>query len=165
MIGLNLSELEVFIQELNELLQSNKQKFVKLKPSTLPDYSEIDEQYKNEILTETESKVYIKLSHYFRLLTITVPNLSVAYEIWLKGILEILLDEVGLSFENWDRICTIGDLDSILQDRVDYEWTGFLEELQNGHINAKVWALIQKGKKRSDELIKRRIIRKKRIDF
>lgn len=131
----------------------------------MPNSLEIDELLRHETLTETESKVYILLSHYFRLLTITVPNLSVAYEIWLKGILEVLLDEVGLSFDNWDRICTIGDHDNSLQERVDSEWTVFLEEIQKGNINTKVWALIQKGKKRSNELIKRRITRKKRRDF
>lgn len=160
---MNLHELEIFIQELHELAQSKKNSFKKLKPSTTLDSFTLDEYFEKETLTETETKVYITISHYFRLVTITIPNISVAYELWLKGILQILLAEVGLTLDNWDRICTIGDHDSAIQELVDAEWTTFLEEIQQGHLNEEVWELIQKGKRRSSELLKKRIlIRKKR---
>ena len=160
---MNLHELEIFIQELHELAQSKKYSFKKFKPSTTLDFFTLDEYFEKETLTETETKVYITISHYFRLVTITIPNISVAYELWLKGILQILLAEVGLTLDNWDRICTIGDHDSAIQDLVDSEWTTFLEEIQQGHLNEEIWELIQKGKRRSSELLKKRIlIRKKR---
>lgn len=162
---LNLVELEEFIEELNRLLAENKGKPSRIRPPTIIQSNYDEEVPVHETLTETEAKVFIKISNYFRVLTITVPNLTVAYEIWLKGILQLLLDEVGLTFENWDRICSIGDQDSELLDRVDTEWTMFLGELRAGHINPEVWDLIQKGKIRSNELLKRRMVRKKRSNF
>lgn len=159
---MNLDELELFIQELQELAQSKKNSYQKLKPSTNLDFFTLAEYIEKETLTETETKVYITISHYFRLVTITIPNISVAYELWLKGILQILLVEVGLTVENWDRICTIGDHDSVIQDLVDAEWTNFLETIQQGHLNEEVWDLIQKGKRRSHELLNKRILIRKR---
>ena len=162
---MNLAELEAFIAELNKLLEENKNKMQRIKPSTVIQPVFEENLYIREPLTETEAKVYVKISNYFRLLTSTVPNLSVAYEIWLKGILQILLNEVGLSFENWDRICAIGDHDNVLLDRIDLEWTDFLEDIKNGNINSEVLNLIKKGKARSNELLKKKIIHKKRNDF
>ena len=162
MIGLNLSELEAFIEELNELLRTKKDNFIRISPSTTVDSFLVQDEPTKETLSETESKVYVLLNHYFRLLTLTVSNLSIAYEIWLKGILQVLLQEVGLTLENWDRICTFGDHNQTLLDRIDTEWTGFLEEIKKGNINNEAWELIQKGKKRSNELMKRKLNRKSR---
>ena len=135
-----------------------------MSPSATVDSFLSQEEPSKEILSETESKVYVSLNHYFRLLTITVPNLSIAYEIWLKGILQVLLQEVGLTLEDWDRICTIGDHNQTLLDRIDAEWTSFLEQIKKGTINNKAWEFIQIGKKRSNELLKRKLIRKSRKD-
>ena len=159
---MNIIELEEFIEELNELLRSNKGKFQKLRPNSLLDGISYEQYHEKEKLTETEAKVYILISHYFRLLTLTVPNLSVAYEIWLKGILKVLMSDVGLTLENWDRICTIGDHDSDLQDRMDTDLPSFLDQIKLGKMNEEVWELIQKGKKRSNELMKKRVIRRKK---
>lgn len=160
---MNLAELELFIQELHELAQSKKNSLQKPKLSSTLDVFTLNKYTEKESLSETEIKVYITINHYFRLVTITIPNLSVAYELWLKGILQILLAEVGLTLDNWDRICTIGDHDSDIQELVDAKWTAFLERIQRGHMNEEVWDLIQKGKRRSNELLNKRIlIRKKR---
>ena len=168
LILVNLVELKQFIDELNESLRNNPQpvsRHLSFKETEINDLlCALNEETQSTMLSETEAKVYITISHYFRLLTLTVPNLTVAYEIWLKAILQILLGEVGLSFESWDRICAIGDHRRRLQDRLDKDWTNFLETIKEGKINEEVWYLIQKGKDRSEELIKRRIIRKKRDD-
>lgn len=158
---MNITELEEFIEELNEQLRFKKGKFHSLTSHLM--IKAIDQEYHvARELTETELKVYIKLSNYFRLTTITIPDLAIAYEMWLKGILPLLLEEVGLSSENWDEICSLGDHDSKNIERVDKEWLDFLEQIKKGQLNHDVWKLIQLGKKRSGIIRKRHLIRKKR---
>lgn len=153
---MKISELEEFILEMNSILKAKRQ-FVSKTHSPANKFNLVEsELYIKETLTETETKVYITISHYFRLVTVTIPDIAIAYEIWLKGILQILLDEVGLTFESWDRICSIGDHTKGLQKRVDKEWTAFLEKVPKGNINPDIWRLIQVGRKRFDELTKKK---------
>lgn len=161
MIVLNISELEEFIEELNEQLRLTKGKYHKnLRHEILPG-QEQKVLIERKELRETELRVYIKISHYFRLTTITIPNINIAYEIWLKGILDVLLQEIGLTAENWDEICTIGDHNRKHLTRVDREWPKYLEDIRRGNINPKVWELIQIGKKRAQIVEKTHITRKK----
>ena len=164
---MNLNELKDFIDELNKVLETKKKNFSSFKASTnLQEEPEnkiqSSDDYKRPLLTETEIKVYVTINHYFRLVMVSIPNLSIAYEIWLKSILAILLNELGLTTENWDTICTIGDHTLDLQKRVDNEWIIFLKDLKEGNINYEVLELIQKGKKRSNTIMKRKMTRKKR---
>lgn len=163
---MKIVELKQFIDELNELLKNSPQEFPKTRLSTNIIETELDldptiSNDRAKDLTETEIKVYIKINHYFRLLTITVTNLTVAYEVWLKGILKELLNEVGLSFETWDSICAMGDQSQQLQKKVDEEWTNFLTLIKQGKLNRKVWEFIQTGKERSDKLMKQKIYQNK----
>ena len=154
-------ELEAFIEELNEQLRLTKGRYHKnIRHEILPG-QEQEALTKKKELRETELRAYVKISHYFRLTTITIPNINIAYEIWLKGILEVLLREIVLTTDSWDEICTVGDHNKKYLKRVDREWPLFLEEIRKGEMNQEVWKLIQIGKKRSQMVEKKFITRKK----
>ena len=126
----------------------------------IPDNYETEK--KKSKLLETEKRVFINISHYFRLLNIIILDLSIAYELWLKAILPILLDEVGLKIEEWDRICTIGDENQELNNEVDINWVQFLDKLKSGDINEEIWEILKKGKIESQKRAenKNKIIRR-----
>ena len=102
-------------------------------------------------LAETEKQVYNHISQYFKLVMISFQNAEVGLQIWIKGVLPLLLERYSLEVEEWERICDIGDNDPEIQKEIDNSWKDFFKEVvQAGKIEEKVLSMINKGKKKDE---------------
>jgi hypothetical protein len=150
---LDLSKLKDLIEELKEKEKDSKidLKLKKLFGTNNTINSGIT---KRKELLPTEQKAYFDISNHFQLVTSTIDDPSIAYEIWIKGILPLILPTHGIEFEEWDRICNIGDTDINLEIKLRESWKEFLQnKVQKDPINKKIWELILEGKKRVKALI------------
>ncbi|MHA1984240.1 MAG: hypothetical protein ACW967_07785 [Candidatus Hodarchaeales archaeon] len=150
---LDLSKLKDLIEELEEK-EKTSQVDLKLKKLFGTNSSINSEITKKKKLLPTEKKAYFDITNHFQLVTSSIDDPSIAYEIWIKGILPLILPIHGIEFEEWDRICNIGDSDANLEIDLKKNWKAFLQnKVQKGLINEEIWELILEGKKRLEALI------------
>ncbi len=102
-------------------------------------------------LAETEKQIYFLLNHYFKLVMVSFQNAEVSLQIWIKGVLPLLLKQYNLEVEEWERICDIGDNSSDIQNEVDTSWKDFFQNIvQAGKIEDEVLSMINEGKKKDE---------------
>ena len=108
---------------------------------------------KKDFLLDTEKKVYFQLSHYYKLVMLSIDDTATAFEIWIKGILPLLLRRNGIEREEWERISDLGDNDSELEQEQTEDWKTFFQQtIQQGLIDREILALINEGKLRVEKM-------------
>jgi len=116
-------------------------------------FNTVRSDLKKDYLHETEKKVYILLNHYYRLTLLSIEHIGTALSVWIKGILPILLEKHGINFEEWERLCDIGDDDKQLSEELDRDWEDFLNDVvRAGKIDREILSIIDKGKKKSKRM-------------
>jgi hypothetical protein len=123
------------------------------KRTNLPNRSNALSPLKKPDLLETEKMIYFDICHYFKITMLSIHHTETALEIWIKGILPLLLQRYMVEIEEWERMCDIGDKDPEIQQQQDGDWKKFYEEIvKQGELDSEVLDLINKGKKRADQL-------------
>ena len=103
-------------------------------------------------LLATEKLVYFDICHYFKLTMLSIHQTETALEIWIKGILPLLLQRYMVEIEEWERMCDIGDNNDEIQQQQDESWNRFYcEVIQQGKLDSEVLNLISTGKKKVDQ--------------
>jgi hypothetical protein len=148
-------ELEALLDEIKRL--DNKQINNKKKSiSPVISITEKPKQFdKKAFLLETEKKAYFEMSHYFKIVLMSIDDPGTGLEVWLKGVLPILLTRHSLDLEEWSRICNIGDNDTNLAKELEEDWkVFFLSTIKKGQIDTKILSLINEGRKQVDKIRK-----------
>ncbi len=102
---------------------------------------------KKDFLLSTEKKAYFLFNHYFRVVMSSIGDIATALQIWVRGVLPLLLTKHGLDLEEWERIVGIGDNDSQLQEELDDDWKAFLKNtIEKGQVDTEILTLIDEGK-------------------
>lgn len=150
----NIKKLEALLEELNQLEDDpNVNKKISIPLSNVVHVEQPISKEKKDYLLTTEIKAYFEISHYYRLVSLSIDDLAVALELWIKGILPLLLQQHGIDLEEWERICLIGDADPQLEKELRADWKIFLTNFtKQGQINQEVLSLIEKGKERVKKL-------------
>lgn len=120
-------------------------------PVTLPQSTRqaSEDPLKKKFLLPPEKQAYFQLSHYFRLVMVSIDDPGTALEIWLRGILPKLLVRYAITLEEWERITNIGDSDEDIQAELLIDWQDFYKEtVKTGKIDRKLLELIHEGRVR-----------------
>ena len=149
------NELDALLKEIAALEEEIDKRKPKRKPARFPTGDHpLGPLKKSELLT-TEKQVYFNNNHYFKLTMISIEKTEVALEIWIKGILPLLLKKQNLEIEEWERICEIGDKDKELQTESESEWTNFFNDtIKSGKVDEEVLVLLNEGKKKVERMLK-----------
>ena len=120
---------------------------------TIQKTDQMDTTVKKRYLLATEKQMYFLLSHHYKLTMLSVDEPATALEIWIKGILPLLLQRHGIEFDEWERICNIGDADPLLEEEHKKSWSHFFKNtIKKGQIDHEILILINEGKKRVKKL-------------
>lgn len=112
---------------------------------------------KKDFLLTTEKQAYFDIDHYYKLVMLSIDDAATAFEIWIKGILPLLLVRHGLDREEWERICDLGDSLSQVQEELIEDWKKFFQKItQHGLIDKEILALINEGRLRVEKMRKER---------
>ena len=83
----------------------------------------------------------------------SIEDTATAFEIWIKGVLPLLLRRNGLDREEWERISDLGDDNSQLEEELTEDWKIFFQKtIQQCLIDNKILALINEGKLRVEKM-------------
>ncbi|MHA2225940.1 MAG: hypothetical protein ACXAC8_12090 [Candidatus Hodarchaeales archaeon] len=108
---------------------------------------------KKDYLLATEKKAYLQISHHMKLVMLSIDDTATALEIWLKGVLPLLLTFHSIELEEWERICDIGDSDLGVQQELVNDWKEFFEnKITKGQVNPEILVLIDEGKRRVEKM-------------
>lgn len=112
--------------------------------SSIP--SEKSNHLKKEKLAETEINAYIDITFHYKLTIMAISRLHQALQVWLNGILPILLTRHSLNKVEWGRISNIGDFDPEIQTELESKWLHFFENrVKTKLIDPEIWNLLQKN--------------------
>lgn len=104
---------------------------------------------KKDYLLLTEKKAYFTINHYYKLVMLSIDDASTGFEIWIKGVLPLLLQRHSLDREEWERICDLGDRDSQIEKELTEDWRLFYRDtIQKGLIDSEILTLINEGRLR-----------------
>ncbi|MFW9853480.1 MAG: hypothetical protein ACFFFG_00370 [Candidatus Thorarchaeota archaeon] len=107
---------------------------------------------KRKHLLPTEKQIYFQLSHYFRLVMVSIVDPGIGLEIWLRGILPKLLTRYAIDLEEWERITNIGDTDDDIQEELVADWQNFYKTtIRKGKIEDEFLAIIGEGRIRAQK--------------
>ncbi|MHA2091589.1 MAG: hypothetical protein ACW98K_12075 [Candidatus Kariarchaeaceae archaeon] len=149
------NELDALLEEIALLEKKIDKRKPKKKLARLPTDDHPLSPLKKPVLLPTEKKVYFQINQYFKLTMISIENTEVALEIWIKGVLPLLLKRLNLEVEEWERISDLGDADKELQIESDSEWTNFFQHtIKSGNIDEEILILINEGKKKIERMIR-----------
>ncbi|MFX0171381.1 MAG: hypothetical protein ACFE9L_05630 [Candidatus Hodarchaeota archaeon] len=110
---------------------------------------------KKEYLLETEKTAYFQISHYLKLVMLSIDDTATALEIWLKGVLPLLLAQHSLDPEEWERIVDLGDTDHQIEKELEENWRDFFQNtIRKGCVDPKVLTLINEGRQRVKKMRK-----------
>lgn len=150
---LDKEKLDALLEEIKRLEERPIKKRRVMKHHTIPTISQAISPVKKDFLLATEKKVYFTISHYYKLVMLSIDDTSTAFEIWIKGILPLLLRRYSLDREEWERISDLGDSDSQLEKELTEDWKIFLQDtIQQGLIDKEILALINEGKLRIEKM-------------
>ena len=146
-------KIDELLEDIAHLDKKLSKKKLRRKRVNLPNSTNALSPLKKPDLLETEKLVYFDICHYFKLTMLSINHTETALEIWIKGILPFLLQRYMVEIEEWERMCDIGDNNSDIQQQQDESWQKFFHDIiQQGKLDSEVLDLINKGKKRSDQL-------------
>ncbi len=153
MMPLDKAKLDALLEEIARLdkkVDSRKRTRRKSRLTTTPHSLS---SLKQPELLATEKMMYFQFCHYFKLTMLSIEHTEVALEIWIKGVLPLLLKLNNLENEEWERMCEIGDSDSQTQKELDEDWLIFFREVvEKGKIEEEVLAFIHEGQKKKEYL-------------
>ena len=142
-----LRKLEAIIKEIKEESGDATRPAPSLRP--LLHHGEVGTMKRKLALAETERKAYMEISHFFRLVTLSIDDIGTALEVWVKGVLPHLLQKHSIEEEEWERICTVGD-STVPESELNHEWTQFLETVfEKGKISEDLMKQIEEGRKQA----------------
>ena len=149
LVPLDKEKLDALLEEIKRLEEKPIKKRRVIKRPTLPSTNNSNSTLKKDFLLVTEKKVYFMISHYYKLVMLSIDDAATAFEIWIKGMLPLLLRRYGLNREEWERISDLGDSDSLLEKELTEDWKIFFQDtIQQGLIDNEVLALINQGRLR-----------------
>ncbi len=150
---LDKEKLDALLEEIKLLEERPIKKRRVLKRQTIPTTNKLISPIKKDHLLVTEKKVYFLISHYYKLVMLSIDDTATAFEIWIKGILPLLLRRYGLEREEWERISDLGDDDSQLEKELIEDWKVFFQDtIQQGLIDEEILTIINEGKLRVEKM-------------
>lgn len=153
LVPLDKEKLDALLEEIKRLEEKPVKKRQVLRHYSIPMSEGSSSPIKKDFLLDTEKKIYFSLSHYYKLVMLSIDDTATAFEIWIKGVLPLLLRRNGLGREEWERISDIGDNDSQLEQEQTEDWKIFFQQtIQQGLIDNEILALINEGKLRVEKM-------------
>ncbi len=108
---------------------------------------------KKAFLHITEKNAYFMINHHYKLVMLSIDDTATAFEIWIKGLLPLLLRRHSLDREEWERICDLGDSDSQLEKELTQDWKKYYQNtIQQGLIDTEILTLINEGRLRVEKM-------------
>ncbi|MFX0138821.1 MAG: hypothetical protein ACFFDN_34590 [Candidatus Hodarchaeota archaeon] len=152
---LDKEKLDVLLKEIEHLKQKPFKRPKRLIHSIFrtTGKSTTPSSVKKDYLLPTEKKTYFEINHFYRLIMLSIGDMSTAIAIWINGVLPLLLSHYGLEIEEWERICNIGDQNSRLVEELNTDWIKFFQDkVEQGQIDPDILTLINQGKLRVDKM-------------
>ncbi|MHA1213944.1 MAG: hypothetical protein ACTSPG_01485 [Candidatus Hodarchaeales archaeon] len=152
---INKKILDALLKEIEELEDkgNDNRETRKNIPLSSKIYSEKIDPLKKNYLLPTEKQLFFYISNHYKLTMLAIDDPGIAWEIWLKGILPLLLKQHGLNNEEWERICDIGDSDKSIKLELRKEWTTFFKNtIEKGLVDKQIIKLINEGKLKVEKL-------------
>ncbi len=150
---LDKKKLDALLDEIKDLKETPVKKqrtFIHRTPSTT---NLTASPVKRDFLLTTEKNAYFQINHHYRLVMLSVDNTATALEIWIKGILPLLLVRHGIDQEEWERICDLGDRNAELEEEITEDWKKFFEKtIQQGLIDKEILTIINEGRRRVEKM-------------
>jgi hypothetical protein len=148
-------ELDALLKEIQKIKGKPLKTTVRTSVPTFQTNDLSKSSVKKEYLLATEKKAYFQISHHLKLVMLSIEDTATALEIWLKGVLPLLLAQHSLDPEEWERIVDLGDNDPQLGKEIEEDWLKFYQNtIKKGLVNPKVLALINEGRKRVKKMRK-----------
>jgi prophage antirepressor-like protein len=148
-VPLDKEKLDALLEEIKRLEEKPIKKRSTLRHPIIPSVDTTPSPVKKTFLHLTEKNVYFMINHYYKLVMLSIEDTATAFEIWIKGVLPLLLRRHGLEREEWERICDLGDNDSQLEKELTEDWKTFYHDtIQQGLIDNEVLKLINEGRLR-----------------
>lgn len=152
-VPLDKEKLDALLEEIKRLEEKPVKKRRVMKHYSIPLTDVPSSPIKRDFLQDTEKKVYFVLSHYYKLVMLSIEDTATAFEIWIKGVLPLLLRRNSLDRDEWERISDLGDNDPQLEQELTDDWKKFFKEtIQQGLIDNEILALINEGKLRVEKM-------------
>ncbi len=152
-------KIDALLEDIAHLDKKLSKKKLRRKRVNLPNSTNALSPLKKPDLLETEKLVYFDICHYFKLTMLSINHTETALEIWIKGLLPFLLQRYMVEIEEWERMCDLGDNNPEIQQQQDESWKDFYQEIiQQGKLGIEILDLINKGKKRADQLTQNKAI-------
>lgn len=153
MVPLDKKKLDALLEEIQNLEDVPLQTPKRLPPSHSFKIENSVNIVKKDYLLTTEKKVYFEINHYYKLVMLSINDTATALEIWIKGVLPLLLTQNSIDLEEWDRICEVGDHNSEIEKEMTEDWKEFFQNtIQQGLVDDKILALINEGKIRVQKM-------------
>ncbi|UCG04507.1 MAG: hypothetical protein JSW11_11090 [Candidatus Heimdallarchaeota archaeon] len=150
---LDKEKLDALLEEIKRLEERPIKKRRVVKHHSIQTNNKSIFPIKKDFLLVTEKKVFFMMSHYYKLVMLSIDDTATAFEIWIKGVLPLLLGRYGLDREEWERVSDLGDRDSQLEQELTEDWKLFFQNtIQKGLIDNEILALINEGKKRVEKM-------------
>ncbi|MFX1537661.1 MAG: hypothetical protein ACFFDI_25975 [Promethearchaeota archaeon] len=150
---LDKEKLDALLEEIKRLEEKPIKKRQAMKRYSIPTTRKSISPIKKDFLLVTEKKIYFLLNHYYKLVMLSIEDTATAFEIWIKGVLPLLLRRHGLDREEWERISDLGDNDSQLEQETTEDWKIFYQNtIQQGLIDKEILTLINEGKLRIEKM-------------
>ncbi|MFX0052768.1 MAG: hypothetical protein ACFE8U_15930 [Candidatus Hermodarchaeota archaeon] len=142
-------ELDALLQEIKKIKEKPVKTPVRTSTQTFQTNDLSKSSVKKEYLLATEKKAYFQISHHLKLIMLSIEDTATALEIWLKGVLPLLLAQHSLDPEEWERIVDLGDSDPQITKESEENWRDFFQNtIKKGLVDPKILILIKEGRKR-----------------
>lgn len=152
---LDKEKLDALLEEIKRLEEKPIKKRRVLRHPIIKSVDTHPSPVKKTFLHITEKNVYFMINHHYKLVMLSIDDTATAFEIWIKGVLPLLLRRHGIDREEWERICDLGDNDSQLEKELTEDWKVYYQDtIQQGLIDTEVLTLINEGKLRVEKMQK-----------
>ena len=150
---LDKKKIDALLVEIKLIEDRELKKKQKILHQTIQKTAHLDTTIKKRYLLPTEKQMYFLISHHYKLTMLSIDEPATAIEIWIKGILPTLLQHHAIEFDEWERICNIGDADQSLEEEQNESWSNFFKnKIRKGRIDRELLILINEGKNRVKKL-------------
>jgi hypothetical protein len=142
-------ELDALLEEIKKLKEKPLKTTVRTSTPNFQITDSSKSSVKKDYLLATEKKAYFQLSHYLKLVMLSIDDTATALEIWLKGVLPFLLTQHSLDPEEWERIVDLGDSNPQIAKESEENWRDFFQNtIKKGLVDTKILSMINEGRKR-----------------